>query len=120
MSEPARKIESEFIRIALGDYYVGFTPDVEVSLNELGLDLNDLDDALLDCVAVWSNKIDARGVFFGVIGTTTEGVVIEFDIWIDSDEGICNLERIALASGATGDAEVGHGHARNKGAEISR
>ena len=106
MAQLARKIEPDFVQAILVGFAVILPAKAEYLLVKLGLDLNDLDNALLDIMANPSNTKDAQGIYFGVIGKTTEGVAIEFDLRFESEQRICNVERMALASGATGDENL--------------
>jgi len=95
MAEPALKIATEFVRIAVANFDMGWIPSVENDLDDIGLDLTDLHNALTCCEVGWSNKLEAEGVLLTVRGETTEGVWIEVDVWVNPDAGFYRIERVS-------------------------
>lgn len=108
MAKPARKLVTQVFREAFGAVLIDFSSDVEESMTALGLDLNDLDSALLSSKAYWSNVVGASDNPAVVMGTTTEGIPLNLAVWIESNSGTFVVESISLAPGATGDAESEH------------
>lgn len=100
MADPVLKLETEYLRIAVSNFYIGFTPEVEAELTELDLDLADLQNALVGCVVNRSNKTDAEGAHFVVFGRTTEGDQLEMSVWVNPDTRFLRVEAVSKVLGA--------------------
>jgi hypothetical protein len=94
MAEPALKIATEFVRIAVAGLDMRWSPSVESTLSQMGLNLADLHHALAICEVKRSNKLEAEGVFLDVIGTTTEDVQLEIKVWVNLDHGFYRVEEV--------------------------
>lgn len=103
MAEPAQQIETDYVRIAISSFDLRWTSEVERCRISMGLDVLDLHDALLDAVAKRSNKLDAKGASFDVVGVTCDDVPLHMQIWVDPDECLCSIEKLNFAAGVSGD-----------------
>lgn len=108
MVKPARKLATQNFREVFGAAQVDFSADVEETLSALGLDLNDLDSALLSSKVYLNNTVGTNDDPEVVMGTTTEGITLELAVWIESDIGIFVVESVSLVPIAIGDAESEH------------
>jgi hypothetical protein len=95
MAEPALKVATEFVRIAVANFDVSWTPAVEVTLSARGLNLTDLHNALTCCQVQRSNKSEANGVFLDLSGSTTEDVELAIRVWIDPDRHLFFVEKVS-------------------------
>lgn len=103
MAKPNRQIQTDYLRIIAESFDLCVIETAKLAAQRLGLDILDVHDALLCCVAEWSNKIDAQGTTFLATGTTESGVDIQMQIWVDPDRHYCRIEDVCLASGESGD-----------------
>lgn len=100
MAEPALKLATKYLRIAVANFDMGWTPAVEAELRQLGLDLTDLHNALLRCEVQRSNETDADGAFFIVLGETTEDERLEIQVWVNPETRVLRVEKVSEALGA--------------------
>lgn len=98
MAEPALKIATDYVRVAVANFAIDRTPAVGEALAELGLDLTDIHNALSECEVI-GNKVDAGGALFLVCGTTTEEDQLEILVWVDADTCCYRVERVSRAPG---------------------
>ncbi len=99
MAEPALKLATKFLRVAVENFDMGWLPAVEDELQLIGVDLTDLHNALLGCEVQRSNKIDAGGASFVVSGETTEGERMKIRVWVDPDARVIRVDEVTLVSG---------------------
>lgn len=85
MSEPALKIATDYVRLALANFSLGWTPDVERDLLRRDLTLTDLANALRCCQVLWTDKESASDALFVVLGDTTEGHSLELAVTVQPD-----------------------------------
>jgi len=83
MSEPALKIATDYVRLALVNFSLGWTPEVEAELSDRGLTLTDMANALRCCEAQWSDKRDASNALFLVVGQTTDDGPLEMVVRVE-------------------------------------
>lgn len=95
MAEPALKIATDFVRYAVADLEMRYSPKVEADLERKGQSLLDLYNMLSRCEVLSSNKLEAEGVYLSVRGETTEEVELIAKIWINTDGGFYRVEKIA-------------------------
>jgi len=95
MAEPALKVETEFLRIAVEALEMRFGPDTVSGLLSRGLYLTDLHNALACCEVRRSNKLEADGTFFEVIGDTTEGITLNIKVWVSLDQRFYRIEEVS-------------------------
>lgn len=95
MAEPALKIATEFVRIAVAGLDMRWGPGVESTLSQMGLNLADLHNALAICEVKRSNKLEAEGLSLDVIGTTTEDVPLKIRVWVNLDRGFYRVEGLS-------------------------
>ncbi len=99
MAEPALKLATKILRIAVKNFDIGWAPSVEHQLHLIGLDLTDLHNALLGCEVQRSNEAGANGASFIVSGETTEGDCIDIRVWINPDVHVLRVDEVISASG---------------------
>jgi hypothetical protein len=95
MAEPALKIETDFVRIAVEALAMRWSPSVELDLSLRGLDLTDLHNALTCCLVQRSNKSEATGAFFDVVGETTESISLRMRVYVDLDLQYYRVEEVS-------------------------
>ena len=95
MAEPALKIATDFVRVAVADFDMSWSPSVESALAAGGLDLTDLHNALTFCEVTRSNKTEAEGVFLEVVGETTENVELRILVWVNTDRSLYRVEEVS-------------------------
>lgn len=100
MAEPALKLATKYLRIAVANFDMGWTPAVEAKLRTCGLDLTDLHNSLLRCEVQLSNETDADGAFFIVSGETTEDVKLDIHLWVNPDTRVLRIVKVSQALGA--------------------
>lgn len=85
MSEPALKIATNYVRLALANFSLGWTPKVEAELGRRGLNLTDLANAIRNCEALWTDKEDASDALFIIVGETADGDEVELVVRVKPD-----------------------------------
>lgn len=95
MAEPALKFVTEFVRLAVADFDMGWVPSVEVALDAMGLNLADLHNALSFCEVRRSNKSEADGVLLHVTGMTTDDVELQIQVWVSMDQNLYRVEKVS-------------------------
>lgn len=99
MAEPALKLATKYLRIAVANFDMGWTPAVEAQLQRGGRTLTDLHNALIRCEVRSSHEMDADGAFFIVSGETTEEDQLEIYLWVDHERRILRVDKVLIASG---------------------
>lgn len=94
MAEPALKVATDAIRIAIANFDMRWPPSVEHELAELGLDLADLHNALTCCGVEYSNTSEAEGAYLVVSGITTDDIRLEAEVWVNTDACFFRVERV--------------------------
>jgi len=83
-AEPVLKLATDYVRIAVANFEVGFSPSVERELCRIGMTVVDLNNALLCCQATWTNKSEAADALFEVDGETTEGHLLHVRVRVNA------------------------------------
>ena len=94
MAEPALKVATNFVRLAVADFDMSWDGSVDVALARIGLNLADLHNALSDCEVKRSNKLEAEGVFFDVVGSTTEDISLKIRVWVNPDRQCLHVQSV--------------------------
>ncbi len=94
MAEPALKVATDFMRLAVADFDMSWDRSVDVALAEIDPNLADLHNALSDCEVKGSNKLEAEGVFLNVVGSTTEEVTLIIRVWVNPDRQCIHVESV--------------------------
>lgn len=94
MSEPALKIATDYVRLALVNFALGWTPEVEEQLGLRGLTLTDMANALRRCEAQWTDKGDASDALFVVVGQTTDDGPLEMVVRVEPNRHRLMVEEI--------------------------
>ncbi len=95
MAQPALKLATEIIKIAVANFEMRFTLPVERELAARALNLTDLYNALNFCEVERSNTSDAGEVYLCVVGTTTENVQLAAIVHVNTDCGFYLVEEIS-------------------------
>lgn len=85
MSQPALKLATDYVRVALANFSLGWRPSVETELARRGMTLTDLANVLRGCEVCWTDKENAEDAIFAAVGECTEGVTIELLVRVRPD-----------------------------------
>jgi hypothetical protein len=93
-AEPVLKLATDYVRIAVANFQVGFSPPVESELLRTGLTVVDLNNALSCCRATWTNKSEAADALFEVEEETTEGVILHIRVRVNPNSRNVSVENV--------------------------